>query len=348
MSQPSVLDNIVNHYVFAIDDSLSMRDYKDTVVKVFDAEIANMAEFSKRINQETRVSVFFFSAPERGLQCAIYDKDVMRLPSLEGHYNPVGRSTALIDGAYKSILEVKDLPQKYGDHSFILFVITDGQENDSKKYTDYQLRSMMEGLPDNWTTGILVPDADSEAQAKKFGFPAKNVERWNTRTKAGVEGVGRIIREASEGYMQARARGSRSVSDLFNLDLSHVSTSTLERELEQVSATLFKVWPVYQDTRADDFVDALYKAGKWHEEFRLGSVHYELMKPEIVQPKKEVYVLRKRDGKVFGGRNARQLLGLPDFKVKVNPDKTPDFTIYVQSTAPNRKLIKDTNVLVLK
>jgi hypothetical protein len=342
------IDNTVNHFVFAIDDSLSMDHLESKVIEVIDAEIAYRAEFSKRVDQETRVSVFFFSAPERGLRCAVYDKDVMRLPSLRGHYRADGRSTALIDGAYLAINEVKDLPQKYGDHSFLLFVVTDGQENDSKKYTVRSLTGLIENLPDNWTTAILVPNQAAVFEAKKFGFPRENIQVWDAASKVGVERAGSVIREASDNYMHARAAGVRSVKNLFEIDVSKLSVGTIERELEEISAREYAIWPVYQDTRADDFVNALHKASRWHEEFRLGSVHYQLTKPETVQPQKAVMIRRKRDGKVYGGRNARQLLGLPDFNVKINPASAPDFDIFIQSTAPNRKLIKDTNVLVLK
>jgi len=41
------------------------------------------------------------------------------------------------------------------------------------------------------------------------------------------------------------------------------------------------------------------------------------------------------------------LLGLPDYEVKVNPAATPDFTIFIQSTSVNRKLLADTNLLIL-
>jgi hypothetical protein len=193
-----------------------------------------------------------------------------------------------------------------------------------------------------------VPDTHGEIEAKKFGFPAKCIDRWDTESRAGVEGVGRIIRTASEGYMQARSQGIRGTKSIFDLDLSNLTSHNVEAELQLVPATKYAIWPVYQDTRADDFVNSLHKAGRWHEEFRLRSVFYELSKPEEIQPQKDVMIQRNRDGKVFGGDGARRILNLPQQHVKVGPGHSSEFTIFVQSTAPNRKLIKGTNVLVLK
>jgi len=53
-------------------------------------------------------------------------------------------------------------------------------------------------------------------------------------------------------------------------------------------------------------------------------------------------------GDVYMGDAARQMLGLPSMHVKVGPGDHPDYTIFVQSTSMNRKLIQGTSLLVMR
>lgn len=81
------------------------------------------------MDQETRVTVFQF---DDVVECLVYDKDVLRLPSLRNIYGPARANTALIDATIKAVNELKETPERYGDHAFLCYVLTDGQENASR------------------------------------------------------------------------------------------------------------------------------------------------------------------------------------------------------------------------
>jgi hypothetical protein len=72
------------------------------------------------------------------------------------------------------------------------------------------------------------------------------------------------------------------------------------------------------------------------------------MKPETIQGHKNVIITDKVNGKAYIGEKARKLLQLPNFDVKVNPDMNGKYNLYVQSTSSNRRLIKGTQLIVLK
>jgi hypothetical protein len=78
--------------------------------------------------------------------------------------------------------------------------------------------------------------------------------------------------------------------------------------------------------------------------------HYLLVKSERVQAGKRVLVRDTVDGQIYGGTNARTLLGLPDGagEIRVRPDKSKRFEVYVQSNASNRKVRKGEFVLYMK
>jgi hypothetical protein len=336
MSQKKI-QNYINHIVFVVDKSGSMSHLSDEVVKVFDSQIAHLATRSKELDQETRVSVYLFA---NGVDCLIYDMDVMRLPSLRDHYN-AGGGTALIDGTITAVDDLSETPQKYGDHAFLVYVLTDGEENQSRSSAS-TLAKKIDGLKDNWTLAVLVPNQNGVFEAKKFGFPVNNIQVWST-TKDGVEEVGRTIRVATDNFMTSRSAGIRGTKNLFNLDSSKLTTTKVGKMLQELAAREYELLPVHKDAVIKDYVESWTK-----REYIKGSTYYQLVKPETIQPYKQICVQDKRNGKVYSGTNARQILSLPDFEVKVSPATHGNFDIFVQSTSVNRKLPRGTKIIVLK
>ena len=330
------IDNYINHVLFVLDRSGSMSHLSDTVVKVFDAQIQNLARRSQEMNQETRVTVFQFDSE---VECLVYDKDVLRLPSLRNIYGPPRDTTALIDATIMAVEELRETPERYGDHAFLCYVLTDGQENASKRRVD-QLQAMFKKLPDNWTVAVLVPDQNGVHEAKRFGFPADNIAVWSSRTAKGCEEAGQVISRATEVFMQARTKGLRGTRNLFTLDTSNLNARTVQANLDQLGSDQYDIFQVQRAEQIRDFVEK--KTGRTYVK---GCAFYQLTKPETIQSYKELLVQDRRR-RVFAGDNARKLLGLPDVEMRVLPDNYGDYTIYAQSSSVNRKLVPGTNVLV--
>ena len=128
----AVHQGLINHVALVLDASTSMSHLRNKVVQVADEQIAYLARRSKELDQETRVTVYVFADEA---ECVIYDKDVLRLPSISQYYQP-GGMTALLSATLKSQRELAQTAQLYGDHSFLTFVLTDGQENASHRCAD--------------------------------------------------------------------------------------------------------------------------------------------------------------------------------------------------------------------
>jgi hypothetical protein len=334
------LENIINHIVLVLDASDSMRSVKNDLIKVADNQITYLATRSKELDQETRITVYTFeggnSWSPKNIRCLIYDKDVLRVPSIAGLYE-TGGATPLVDATLLALNDLAMTPEKYGEHSFLIYVLTDGMENTSTARPS-DLTAAINKLPDNWTLATFVPDQSGVYESKKFGFPKDNIAVWNTDSK-GVEEVGRRIRESTEKFMQARSTGSRSVRNLFSLE--NPTTRDIENaNLEALNYGQFRLYDVDRKVRIDEFIESVTGRA-----YKLGEGYYQLSKPEIIQPQKKVAILSKRG--VFTGDAARELLGLPDEHVKVGPNHNPDYTIFIQSTSNNRNLMPDTKLLVL-
>lgn len=81
-------------------------------------------------------------------------------------------------------------------------------------------------------------------------------------------------------------------------------------------------------------------------EFERGRGFYEFTKRETIQAYKEVILMDNASGDMFEGKAARELLGLPeDEQIKITPDFGTKWTVFVQSTSNNRKLIGGTRFL---
>lgn len=328
--------NYINHIALVIDSSGSMSGLSAEVVKVADQQIEYLAKRSKELDQETRITVYTFNDKPK---CLVYDKDVLRMPSLSGLFLPSG-STALIDASIKAIQDLSQTPELYGDHAFLVYVLTDGEENTSRA-RPADLASHISRLKDNWTVAVFVPNQTGKFEAKKFGFPVDNIAIWDT-TKKGFSEVGETIRVTTDAFMTARATGVRGSKNLFNIDMSGLSKQKVASSLKRLHPGQYRVADVNEKSPIAPFVEKLTKRA-----YKMGEAFYQLSKPEKVQSNKAVALYDVKSKEVYTGAEARTLLGLPDYEVKVTPANHPDFWIFVQSSSVNRNLVPGTKLLIL-
>jgi len=336
-------NNIINHIALVIDASLSMTPHKNEVIKVADAQIAYLARRSKELDQETRITVYTFatehpwSAEKPKIECLIYDKDVLRTPSIAGNYNPSG-ATPLIDATMLALNDLELTPEKYGQHSFLVYVLTDGEENASRTYAS-TLQAKIQAMPDHWTLAAFVPNQIGVREAKQHGFPKDNIAVWDASSSAGISEVGERIRQTTETFMVNRSKGIRGSRNLFSMNMPSVS-QVANTMGEGLHPGQYRIYDVNETGRIDEFVEKVTGRA-----YKLGEAYYQLMKTETIQPQKNVAILANH--KLYEGREARHLLGLPDEHVRVMPGSYPGYDIFVQSTSVNRKLIAGTKLLIL-
>ena len=325
-----MLQHYINHISLVVDKSGSMSG--QPVVKVFDKELEYLKQRSIELDQETRISIYLF---DNRIECLTFDMDVMRFKSLQGYYK-IGGQTALLDAVAKSTQDNLKLPELYGDHAFLQYVITDGQENASR-ISASTLKSTLDGLPSHWTTACLVPDIRGKHEAKKFGFSNDSIAIWDTSAANAFERVGKQFSSTIDNYMVMRSKGVRGTTSLFNMDASQLAPS----KLEEVIDPSLRMFLVGSTTEIKDFVES-----KGYMTYKKGMAYYQPTKAVVIQDFKDIIVQSVKTGKFYTGDNIRSLLGLPTGTVEVTPAKTPDWRIFVQSTSTNRKLFPNTFVLV--
>ena len=322
-----------NHVAILLDTSWSMGSLLGDVEKVFNNQIEYLRSSSLRFNQETRVSIYTFDSE---IKCLISDVDVAR-PMEIGRLVADGM-TALLDCVGTSVRDLKELPQRYGDHSFLIYLLTDGGENDSRNYDE----SVFKNLPANFSIAAFAPDVNSVRELTHLGIPEGNIDKWDT-TKRGVEEVGRKFEKTMDNYYTARSRGVRTSNTIFS-DLNKVSVSDVKTVAKEVKNYDIVINEDVKAVEIRPLVES--KLPKTH--YTKGCAFYELVKNEHIQPSKEIAVQNKKSGKIYKGPHARALLQLPDHEtVKVTPVHSKTWNVYVQSLSVNRKVIPKQRVLVI-
>lgn len=331
LSQP-----LKNHIAILLDVSVSMSSILPQVKKVFQNQIEFLRKKSILAEQETRVSVYVFSDEVKNL---IYDVDVARPMEIDD-LRSVG-NTALLDAVGISIDDFKLLPEKYGDHSFILYLLTDGQENWSRKFNARTIRDKIAGLPENYSVCAFAPGRNSIELLEAYGIPKGNIEKWDT-TDAGVKEVGDKFERSMDNFYTARSKGVRASSTIFS-DLSKLTLAdvkTVAKEIKNYQII------INEDVKAV-YIKPLVES-KLKIDYVKGRSFYELVKNETVQEDKSIAIQDKKTGKIYAGYDARAILNLPSIgSVKITPVQSPKWNIYVQSNAVNRNVIPKQRVLVL-
>ncbi|MCX4751061.1 VWA domain-containing protein [Kitasatospora sp. NBC_01287] len=357
------IDHKVNHVSLVVDKSGSMRQHETQLVRVVDEFVKGLQEESDRLGHETRISLYAFDHEVHNL---VWDMDVKHLPSLQGLYKVDNGATALIEAAVKSIDDLKNIWEGYGEHSFLQVLVTDGEENASgcsrtgkmhirmgagqgaavlRTWMD-RIRSAMDDLPDHWTSAILVPNSLAKRTAQEYGFPAGNIAIWDADSSKGVEEAIGTVKTAATSFLRGREKGVRGTRNLFAMG-QDLSTADVKANLDALDAGKYILIPVDQQTPIRDFVTS---AG---HPYKTGCAFYELSKREKIQGSKQLAVAEKdpatgrTTGRVFSGPAARRLLGLPTSEATVKPGDNPSYTVFVQSTSVNRKLVPGTKLLVL-
>ncbi|GLW59103.1 vWA domain-containing protein [Kitasatospora phosalacinea] len=353
----------VNHVSLVVDKSGSMRRHEAQLVRVVDEFVKGLQEESDRLGHETRISLYAFDHEVHNL---VWDMDVKHLPSLKGLYAVDNGATALIEAAVKSVDDLKNVWEGYGEHSFLQVVVTDGEENASgcsehgtmhtrmkktqgaavlRGWMD-RIRGALDDLPEHWTSAILVPNSLAKRTAQEYGFPAGNIAIWDADSTGGVEEAIDTVKTAATSFLRGREKGVRGTRSLFTMG-QDLSADEVKAQLDALEADKYVLVPVDRQAPLREFV-----TGAGHP-YRTGCSFYELSKREKIQGGKQLAVAEKDPvtggltGRVFSGPAARGLLGLPATEATVKPGDNPAYTVFVQSTSVNRKLVPGTRLLVM-
>lgn len=345
----------VNHVAVVVDESSSMRGYVDQVVNSVNEQFGNVRVASEAEGQETYVTLRTFSSNVNAP--VFFAQDVAEFRNwTRRDYNPNGM-TALNDAIGYTMRDLERVKDAKKDHvSFLLLVITDGHENVSDEFRNTIRKKISTAQDtDRWSVVCLVPPGCERSTSRNLGIPLGNIRAWE-QSEAGFEDMNRNVSAGIASYYTARSAGATR-TDAFFVDATHIQEADLEN-LNDVSGD-FYVWNVDtvddgDKTRIDEFVTARIARNQRVRrqlggQFQIGRGYYELTKSELIQETKDVAIQHTDTGKIYGGRDARNLLKIPaGQRMRIRPGQLDGYRIFVKSTSLNRNLIGGSKFLYSK
>jgi len=321
------------------DHSASMRGLTRKAMEDYNTIIGEIQDGSKKQKQDTKLSVVSCGVEGHPQRCRVDFVNADIGVPLMVDYDANGGCTPLYDAVGILINEFKKIK---GKASFLVMVITDGQENASRSWSGHSLGNEIKALQatDLWSFTFRVPQGGKQLIARNLGVHEGNILEWE-QTEYGLQVATQHTKTAIASYYSARASGETATRSFFSPDLSDVSSRKVRAKLENISAEV-QAWPIKNEARIREFVEK--KLGRT---MLKGAAFYQLVKPEkAVQDYKKIVVRNKLSQEVYGGDNARELLGFPDTgSVKVVPGDHGNYDIFVQSTSVNRKLVPGTDLI---
>jgi len=115
---------------------------------------------------------------------------------------------------------------------------------------------------------------------------------------------------------------------------SHVVDLPTSTEIVPCNAAKFQILDVDEDCSIKEFVELMGLP------FKKGRGFYLFSKQELIQPNKEIILMKKDDGSLYEGPGARTLAKLVSYDAskKIKPTDIPEYHVFIQSTSYNRRL----------
>ena len=196
------------HVLFVIDSSGSMAPKASDVRGGFNSYVSNLGE---DMASEYRLTAVTFDTQVTTL---FTDVTLNQVPALDtSNYRP-GGNTALYDALGVSLSELTSAIRReakpYGIDKTLVIVMTDGEENSSRRFTKEQINSEIKLREDagNWTFVYL--GADQDAWPPHRGW----VSRWGTWPR---------MRQTALGKSSKVSRAAPSDSALVRLPKAQIS-----------------------------------------------------------------------------------------------------------------------------
>jgi hypothetical protein len=327
---------LTNHFLIALDRSGSMGSIRYDAVNAFNESVRTILKGANESGQKSTVTLTTFGGD---ITQHFFCQDAEELRALDiSEYRAHG-NTPMFDAVGTSVQRLSVVKGANDDDtSFVVIVITDGAENASKSFSPESFCEMLRNgqNTDRWSFVFMVPPG-SRNVCHSFGIPDGNIQEWEA-TSRGMAVASNSLCNGITNYYQNRTLGNRNTTKFFETDLHNVTTKEVKSQLTNVCNNV-RILDVPRECEIRPFCEM---KGIRYEK---GRAFYQLTKTETIQFSKQIILVERGKPNVYMGRDARSILGLPDFDVKVKPGDHGKWDIFVQSMSVNRKLVRGTKIV---
>lgn len=203
---------IKNQIAIVLDCSGSMQICARETVDALNNQIQTIRSNSD--GMDTKVTLVKFATRPDEPQFFNQDVSVLKEITYED-YQPNG-GTAMFDAVGQTIDMLKALNESK-DTSFLVIIISDGQENASQKFTRELIAERVQELQDtkHWTFTYLGANQDLADLSKSLCIPIGNMQSF-AGSAQGMNFADTILCSASTSYLSARRVGATSVRNFYS------------------------------------------------------------------------------------------------------------------------------------
>jgi hypothetical protein len=214
------------HVLQVLDRSSSMSTGKEITISTYNEQLDVMKQAQKKDGGEVTVSLVMFSY---GAELVYKAKALDQVETLNLENYIPGGMTALYDAIGLAIETAQSLDAS-GDTAFLLQILTDGEENQSKIYTAEKLKSMIEELSatGKWTVTVSGPKGQVDVFAKNVSIPLGNTTGFDPHSLLSRASNKGIMVEAQAQYFASRAMGMTSVETAYSSVVKDLSDQDLK------------------------------------------------------------------------------------------------------------------------
>jgi hypothetical protein len=202
-----------NHIAIVLDESGSMAAMRREIMEAFNEQVETIRESA--MDQPTTVSLVKFNTSVPDPVYWTRSVDVMH-PLREEDYSPHGL-TAMLDAVGLTIDRLRALPDAESENtSFLVLILSDGQENNSRRFTYADIAERIEELEhtDRWTFAYMGANQDLAAVAEGLSIPRSNMLAFHA-SPDGVASAGTAVREGTRAWTGKRRAGQKSDKSFF-------------------------------------------------------------------------------------------------------------------------------------
>lgn len=222
----TVIKKKITRNILVLDNSGSMSGIAHHAKKSFNQTIMDIQANARKFNETSTISSYLFG--ER--ITSIEKNKPANITTLIYDYTPNEGGTRLFDAVAQAISDHEsNFADQNADVSYLVIVITDGEENRSYNYTKDSLNALMTAVQktDKWTITFQLPKYAKQHFCANFNIPEGNVTEWE-QNEAGVR-MSTLLRSAGVGsYYAARSQGASKVSNFYTVNAADIKVRDLK------------------------------------------------------------------------------------------------------------------------
>ena len=200
------------HNLIILDESGSMYSIKETIIQGFNEIVQTIKGIEKQFPEQEHF-ISFLSFNGLGHKMLHFVDPASKLKQINAKsYNP-NASTPLFDAMGFSINKLKQYLHDHTDHNVLVTILTDGEENASREFSEKTIKKLVENLKQNhWTFTYIGADHDVEKMA--FSLSINNTLVFQ-KNEADIKAMFAKERSARANYSRKIQMNEETTSNYF-------------------------------------------------------------------------------------------------------------------------------------